>query len=87
MLNFFNTYKTELIYSAIVIVVLFVIRAIIIITVKKIGKKSGTSEARAILIGRYVTVALVLLALLVEAFILVQIHKILPYYFHLFLQS
>jgi len=70
MLNFFDTYKTELIYSVILLVVLLIIRAIIIITVKRIGKKSGTSEARAILIGRYVTVTLVLIAFLIEAFIL-----------------
>ncbi|WP_411895497.1 mechanosensitive ion channel domain-containing protein [Winogradskyella sp. A2] len=70
MLDFYLTYQSEIIYSAILLLVLFVIRAIIILTVKKIGKKSGTSEARAILIGRYVTVSLVLLALLIEAFIL-----------------
>lgn len=70
MIDFFNAHKSEIIYSALVLLILFVIRAVIIITVKKIGKKSGTSEARAILIGRYVTVTLVLIALLIEAFIL-----------------
>ncbi|GAB4160911.1 MAG: hypothetical protein Tsb0033_17540 [Winogradskyella sp.] len=70
MLNIFNAYKSEIIYSAILLIVLFVIRAIIVIAVIKIGKKSGTTEARAVLIGRYVTVTLVLLALLIEAFIL-----------------
>lgn len=70
MLDIFNAYKSEIIYSAILLIVLFVIRAIIVIAVIKIGKKSGTTEARAVLIGRYVTVTLVLLALLIEAFIL-----------------
>ena len=70
MSTFFSTYKTEIIYSLVLLIVLFIIRAIIIITVKKIGQKSGTTEARAILIGRYVTVTLVLIAVLIEAFIL-----------------
>ncbi|MCA0131863.1 mechanosensitive ion channel domain-containing protein [Winogradskyella alexanderae] len=65
----FNSYKSEIIYSVLLLLILFVVRALIIIAVKKIGKKSGTSEARAILIGRYVTVTLVFIALLLEAFI------------------
>jgi MscS family membrane protein len=70
MLDFFNAYKSEIIYSLILLIILFIIRAIIVIAVIKIGKKSGTTEARASLIGRYVTVTLVLIALLIEAFIL-----------------
>ncbi|SHH68782.1 mechanosensitive ion channel domain-containing protein [Winogradskyella jejuensis] len=70
MNNFFATYKTELIYSAILIIVLIIIRAMIVVAVKKIGKSSGTSEARANLIGRYATVTIFLLGVLVEAFIL-----------------
>ncbi|MDH7914305.1 mechanosensitive ion channel domain-containing protein [Winogradskyella sp. SYSU M77433] len=70
MLNFYNTFRSEIIYSIILLVVLFIIRAIIVVTVKKIGKQSGTTEARANLIGRYVTVTLVLVAILIEAFIL-----------------
>ena len=70
MLDFYYTYKSEIIYTVVLLLILLIIRAIIILTVKKIGKKSGTSEARAILMGRYVTVTLVLIALLIEAFIL-----------------
>lgn len=70
MSEFFRTYQTEIVYSIILLVVLFIIRTIIVITVKKIGKKSGTTEARAALIGRYVTVIFVLIAILIEAFIL-----------------
>ena len=70
MLEFYETYQTEIIRTAILLGILLVIRAIIVITVKKIGKKSGTTEARAVLIGRYVTVTLLLIALLIEAFIL-----------------
>ncbi|MHA7843168.1 MAG: mechanosensitive ion channel domain-containing protein [Winogradskyella sp.] len=70
MIEVFNDYKSEIIYSAILLITLLIIRAIIVLSVKKIGKKSGTTEARAGLIGRYVTVTLVLIAILIEAFIL-----------------
>jgi small-conductance mechanosensitive channel len=70
MSEFYSNYKEEIFYTAILLVLLSIIRSIIFITVKKIGKKSGTTEARAGLIGRYVTVSLVLIALLIEAFIL-----------------
>lgn len=62
--------QDKLIYTMILLILLLIIRKIIVLTVKKIGKKSGTTEARAALIGRYVTVTLVLIALLIEAFIL-----------------
>ncbi|MBC2846213.1 mechanosensitive ion channel domain-containing protein [Winogradskyella flava] len=70
MSDVFNSYRTEIIYTAFLLIVLLVIRAIIVITVKKIGKKSGTTEARANLIGRYATVTIFLIGLLIEAFIL-----------------
>ncbi|WP_426430005.1 mechanosensitive ion channel domain-containing protein [Winogradskyella sp. HB-48] len=70
MSDFFTTYQTEIISTFVLLIVLLIIRSIIVVAVKKIGKKSGTTEARANLIGRYVTVTLVLIALLVEAFIL-----------------
>jgi small-conductance mechanosensitive channel len=70
MSEFFKTYQSEIIYTSILLIVLLIIRAIIVITVKKIGEKSGTTEARAGLIGRYATVTLVLLAIVVEAIIL-----------------
>ncbi len=77
MSAFYAIYKYEIINTVILLIILFVIRAIIVITVKKIGRKSGTTEARANLIGRYVTVALVLIAFLIEAFILgAQTHDI-----------
>ncbi|TCK64859.1 mechanosensitive ion channel-like protein [Winogradskyella wandonensis] len=70
MLNFFNIYKTEIIYTIILLIILLIIRAFIVIAVKKIGKTSGTTEARANLIGRYVTVTIFLLGALIEAFVL-----------------
>ncbi|WP_179018835.1 mechanosensitive ion channel domain-containing protein [Winogradskyella forsetii] len=70
MPNFFQTHQSEIIYSVVLLIILFIIRKIIVITVKKIGHKSGTTEARASLIGRYVTVVLVLIAILIESIIL-----------------
>lgn len=65
-----SNYQDIIIYTSILLIILIIIRSIIVITVKKIGKKSGTTEARAGLIGRYITVILVLIAILIEAFIL-----------------
>lgn len=70
MTAFYTTYQSQIINTIILLIILTIIRSIIVITVKKIGKKSGTTEARAVLIGRYVTVTLVLIAVLIEAFIL-----------------
>lgn len=70
MSDFFSNHQDKIISTIILLIILFIIRTIIVITVKKIGRKSGTTVARAALIGRYVTVTLVLIALLIEAFIL-----------------
>ena len=66
---FFENYQSELITSAFVIVFLLIIRFIINLAVKKIGRKSGINEPRIQLICRYVTVTLFLIALLIEAFV------------------
>ncbi len=66
---FFETYQSELTYSAIVIVVLFAIRLISHALVRKIGKNSSINEARIQLICRYITATLVIIALFIEAFI------------------
>jgi MscS family membrane protein len=74
---FYSIFKNEIIDTFILLIILIIIRSIIVITVKKIGRKSGTTEARANLIGRYATVTLVLIAFLIEAFILgAQTHDI-----------
>lgn len=70
MHTFFLNYRDEIISTVLLFLILLIVRSIIVITVKKIGKKSGTTEARAGLIGRYATFTLVLLAILIEAFIL-----------------
>ena len=66
---FFETYKTELIQTAIVIAVLIIIRFISVVAIKKLGRKSGINDARIQLINRYLTATLILIVLLIEAFI------------------
>ena len=70
MENFFLTHKTELIFTAILLSILFIVRFILKVSIKKIGRKSHINEARIRLINRYVTVTLFLIALLIESFIL-----------------
>ena len=70
MSEFYSTYQNQIINTVILLIVLIVIRTIIVISVKRIGQKSGTTEVRANLIGRYATVTLLLIASLIEAFIL-----------------
>ncbi|MFD2823848.1 mechanosensitive ion channel domain-containing protein [Lacinutrix iliipiscaria] len=69
MEDLLNTYHNELINTLIVLGFLFILRYIIKTAVRKIGRKSGINEARIQLINRYVTVTLVLIALLIEAFV------------------
>lgn len=66
---FFRTFQTELIATGIVLLFLFIVRIVAHKLVRKIGKKSGINEARINLICRYVSVTLVLIALLIEAFV------------------
>lgn len=70
MMQFYKTYQPEIINSVILLAILLIIRAIIVVTVHKIGKRSGTTEARVRLIGRYATVTIFLLGTLFEAYIL-----------------
>ena len=66
---FFETYKNELIASAIIIGVLFLIGLFTNLLIKKIGKKNGIIKARINLICKYVTVSLFLIGALIEAFV------------------
>lgn len=65
----FETYQTELITTGFVLVFLLIIRLIAHKIIRKIGKSSGINDARINLICRYVSVTLLLLALLIEAFV------------------
>ena len=68
-MTFFEAYQSELIASLFVFIFLFIIRAISNKLIYKLGKKSGINDARIHLIGRYSTVTIILLALLIETFI------------------
>jgi hypothetical protein len=70
MYTFYKTYQTEVIYTAVLLIILLSIRAILVIAVKKIGKRSGTIEVRVNLIGRYATVTILRSVFLIESFIL-----------------
>lgn len=65
----FETYQGELIATGIILISLLIIRFIIHFTISKIAKKNGINEARIRLMKRYVTVILLLVATLIEAFI------------------
>jgi len=69
MNDFFALYRQEWINTLIVVSILLSLRFIIKTAVKKIGQKSGINEARIKLIGRYVTVFLFLISLLIESLI------------------
>lgn len=69
MNNFFTTYKTELLYTLIVLIVFLIVKFIIKLTIKKIGKKNNIIKARIRLINRYVTVTLFLIMILIESLI------------------
>ncbi len=77
MIDFFQTHQTKITYSLLLLAIFIIIRAIIILSVKRIGRNSGTTEARAKLVGRYISVTLLVIALLVEAFIIgINVHDI-----------
>ncbi|WP_417290134.1 mechanosensitive ion channel domain-containing protein [Corallibacter sp.] len=64
-----ETYKTELVQSIILFAILYIIRFIAALAIKKIGRKSGINDARIHLIIRYASVTLILIGLLVVAVI------------------
>ncbi|MEW4922611.1 mechanosensitive ion channel domain-containing protein [Algibacter sp. 2305UL17-15] len=66
----FGDYRDKLVYSAIVLISLLIIRFITHFTITKVARKNEINEARIRLIRRYVTVALFLVAILIEASIL-----------------
>jgi len=70
MSDFFTTYKSEVINSLLVFGVFFVIQLIARLLVRLLGKSKSIHVGRAKLVGRYVTVSFLIIALLIEAFIL-----------------
>ena len=70
METFFQQHQSEIINTIILFGILFIINLIIKFVLRRIGKRSNIIEARVKLIGRYVTVTLLLIATLFESFIL-----------------
>ncbi|PWK18525.1 mechanosensitive ion channel domain-containing protein [Xanthomarina spongicola] len=66
---FFETYKTELIISVVLIIFILITRLILKKLIYKLGRATNINDARIRLISRYTTVTLVLITLLVETFI------------------
>lgn len=66
---FLEAYQSELIVSAFLLVLLFIVRIIANTLIKKLGRKSGINDARIQLICRYTTVTIFALWLLFEAII------------------
>lgn len=66
---FLKNYNDELIITGIVLLSLFIIRYTINFTIKKIAKKSDINTARIRLMQRYVSVTLLLIAIIIESFI------------------
>lgn len=69
MLEFFKTHPNQIYNSLIVIVILGIIHLILSIIIRRIAKKSNKIYARVKLVGRYISVTLLLIALLIEALI------------------
>lgn len=70
MSDFFSTYQSEIINSLIVFGVFFIIQLIAKLVVRIVGKSKNIYIGRAKLVGRYITMSLFVIALLIEAFIL-----------------
>ena len=67
---FLDHLQSEFVSSAILLLVFIIIRSILKISIKKIGRTSGINDARIGLISRYTTFTLLLIFLLFLAYIL-----------------
>ena len=68
--TFLSNYKTDIIYTLILIIVILLIRYILKLSISKIGRKSNINQARIGLISRYASFSLLLVGILIESFIL-----------------
>ena len=69
MIEFIKEHPKQFSYSFIVLLILFVVNYLIRLIIKRIGRSSNKNEARSKLIGRYVNVTLLFIAILAEAVI------------------
>jgi small-conductance mechanosensitive channel len=70
MSNFFSTHQDEIINTIIVFGILFIIQFIANVLVRRLGKSRHKNKGRIKLVGRYVSAIFLLIALLIEAFII-----------------
>ncbi|WP_092852436.1 mechanosensitive ion channel domain-containing protein [Algibacter pectinivorans] len=66
---FMQTYQNQLILTGIVFLSLLLVRYLTHLTVTKVAKKNGINDARIKLMRRYITVTLLVVVLLIEAFV------------------
>ena len=69
MLDLINAHPNQVYNSIIVLAILGVVHIILSIVIRRVAKRSNKNYARVKLVGRYVSVALILVAVLIEAFI------------------
>lgn len=65
----YKTLQHQLVITAIVLISLLIIRAITNFTIAKVARKNGINEARIRLVFRYVSVTLVLIAIVIVTYI------------------
>ncbi len=69
MENFINNHQTEILYSALTLGILLVLRFIVAQTIRRIGKLSDINKVRTRLIVKYVNITILFIALLIASFI------------------
>jgi small-conductance mechanosensitive channel len=67
--DLFETYQSQLLVTAFILLSFLIIRFVIHFTISKIAKKNDINVARVRLMKRYVTVSLLLITLLIELFV------------------
>ena len=68
--DFFIKYQSEILNSIIVFGILFVLQFIARLLVRRLGNSKRKNKGRIKLIGRYITVTFLIIALLIEAFVI-----------------
>jgi len=69
MAEFFEAYKTQIIFTVVVLILLAIAHSIGLVIIRRVGKRTGINLARVKLIVRYMTTVNILIALLFLAFI------------------
>lgn len=70
METFFQTYRSEIINTSIVFFITFILQIIAKLIIRRIGNSKNKHKGRIKLVGRYLVILIIALALLIEAFIL-----------------